>query len=341
MTDNPSLGPRTPGVTVVLGVYNGEEFLPAQLESLLGQTLAPSSVVIADDGSTDSTVEIAEAFAAVAPFPVTVLRHPHVGITRNFLTAAATVTTAWIAWCDHDDVWAPTKLEQCIAALQEHDAVLVFHDVTIVDVDLSPLPKGSVASWSADIRRNTVLERFAGRQWECFNGFATVFRAELLDGVDQRCFPESWAHTGRLFHDEAVHELARLTGRRVVLAASLAQYRKHRGSITGDDRRPGVADRLRTGRQQYARRSRFAEQTRAWVGSLPSLSRDVAVSRHLDRVVKDQRLRLNVYDTAGRGRRMLRVLRGVASGSYRATRAGGHGALGLAKDLVVASRRDG
>lgn len=342
MTDDSYLhGPRTTGVTVVLGVYNGEEFLPEQLQSLLAQTLPPASVVIADDNSTDRTVEIAEAFEAAAPFPVTVLRHPHLGMTRNFLRAAATVTTELIAWCDHDDVWEPTKLERCVAALQEHHAVLVFHDVTIVDVDLAPLGRSSVASWSANIRGDEVLERFAGRQWECFNGFATVFRAELLDGVDETRFPESWTHPGRLFHDEAVHELARLTGRRVVLAQPLAKYRKHRGSITGDARRAGVADRLRTGGEQYARRSQVADQTRAWVGSLPSLSADAEVVGHLERLVRDQRLRLDVYETAGRIPRLLRVLRGVESGSYRARRSGGHGALGLVKDLLVASVRHG
>ena len=48
--------------TVVLSSYNGEKYIREQLESILRQTRLPDEVLIADDGSSDSTVEICRTF---------------------------------------------------------------------------------------------------------------------------------------------------------------------------------------------------------------------------------------------------------------------------------------
>ena len=47
-------------VSIALCTYNGEKFLREQLASLMRQTVAPDEVVIADDGSRDSTLQIVQ-----------------------------------------------------------------------------------------------------------------------------------------------------------------------------------------------------------------------------------------------------------------------------------------
>ena len=53
-------------ISVALATYNGEKYLPDQLDSLLRQALLPAELVVGDDGSTDRTLDILEDFASKA-----------------------------------------------------------------------------------------------------------------------------------------------------------------------------------------------------------------------------------------------------------------------------------
>jgi len=105
-------------VTVVIPAFNAEHLLPATLESVLNQTLKPSEVLVIDDGSTDNTAAVAEAFGP----PVRVIRRSNVGqaLTRNFGVAEA--TNEWIAFIDADDLWNKYKLEKQMRALEANPA---------------------------------------------------------------------------------------------------------------------------------------------------------------------------------------------------------------------------
>ncbi len=53
-----------PAVSVLLPVYNGERYLAAAIDSILGQTFRDFEFVIIDDGSTDSSPQMLELYAA-------------------------------------------------------------------------------------------------------------------------------------------------------------------------------------------------------------------------------------------------------------------------------------
>ena len=56
--------------------YNGERFLADQLESIAAQSRPPGELVVCDDRSTDSTVDLIRQFAQSAPFPVRIHVNP-------------------------------------------------------------------------------------------------------------------------------------------------------------------------------------------------------------------------------------------------------------------------
>ena len=64
-------------------------FLPAQLESLLEQSLLPGELVVSDDASTDGTVQLLEAFKENAPFEVKLI------LTRSDLGRCKTLAGLW------------------------------------------------------------------------------------------------------------------------------------------------------------------------------------------------------------------------------------------------------
>lgn len=319
------------GVTVVVGTFNGAAYLEEQLRSVLRQTVLPTEIVISDDGSTDDTVAIARRFAETASVPVRVVAGGRRGVSRNFLSALEGVNSRWIAWCDQDDVWRPEKLERCIDELERTGAVLAFHGAELVDERLQPLRHRLPQP------RGAVLDRFRGARWGCFHGFATVFERSLLDGVDLEELPRSVSHAGEWHHDELVHELARFSGRRVVLHEALALYRRHGVNVSADPTQVTLAARVAAShsRRQYLIHVR---QIRDWAERSPRLARDPLVRRYLERLERDEFVRASAWLERTRMRRFAAMLTGVVTGTYRPRVLGGYGVLALAKDVMVLTR---
>jgi glycosyltransferase involved in cell wall biosynthesis len=103
-------------VTVVLPTRDRRSLLERSLGSALDQTGVELDVLVVDDGSTDDT----PAWVASVDDPrvtlVTHLESRGVAAARN--TGIERARTPWIAFLDDDDVWAPAKLEEQLAALQ-------------------------------------------------------------------------------------------------------------------------------------------------------------------------------------------------------------------------------
>lgn len=103
-----------PIVNILLATYQGEEYLRAQLDSLVAQTYPHWHLYISDDGSTDHTLKIIEEFSQNCINSVTVFRGPCNGATHNFLSLISKIRNNrendLYAFCDQDDIWLPDKL---------------------------------------------------------------------------------------------------------------------------------------------------------------------------------------------------------------------------------------
>ncbi|MCW1970775.1 MAG: glycosyltransferase family 2 protein [Anaerolineae bacterium] len=128
-------------ISIALCTYNGEAFLAEQLNSILQQTLSPSQVVICDDGSTDSTAQIAQAFAASAPFEVSCrVNVQRLGVTANFNCAIQHCRGDMIALADQDDVWLPHKLATIADTFAQKPTLgYVFSDAALINGNGQPL----------------------------------------------------------------------------------------------------------------------------------------------------------------------------------------------------------
>jgi glycosyltransferase involved in cell wall biosynthesis len=107
---------RSPAVTVVIPAYNRKALLRRALGSVLGQTYDDWEVVVADDGSTDGTPDLAGEFAAER---VHFLRLPFrrgAAAARNAGVAASAGRI--LAFLDSDDEWQPEKLEKQMRAFE-------------------------------------------------------------------------------------------------------------------------------------------------------------------------------------------------------------------------------
>jgi GT2 family glycosyltransferase len=114
---------------VVIPNYNGERWLPAVLESVAAQTLAPAEVLVVDDGSTDGSLALlAERFPAVRGLPL----GDNGGFARTANAGIAAVGAEAVALVNTDVVLAPDWLERAVAALHGAAASVA---TKLVDLD--------------------------------------------------------------------------------------------------------------------------------------------------------------------------------------------------------------
>lgn len=104
-------------VKVLMSTYNGEKYLREQIDSILEQELVTVKLLVRDDGSSDSTLNI------LADYPdISVIKGRNIGVGKSFMTLLTEAGDAdYYAFSDQDDVWHKDKLIRAIEAIKKSD----------------------------------------------------------------------------------------------------------------------------------------------------------------------------------------------------------------------------
>lgn len=110
-------------ISIALATYNGERFIRQQMDSILAQTLSDFEVVICDDCSADSTIQILTEYAS-ADSRIKIFKNEHnLGFKKNFEKIISLCKGEFIAFCDQDDIWEPDHLQILIQEIDSNDCV--------------------------------------------------------------------------------------------------------------------------------------------------------------------------------------------------------------------------
>ncbi|OGO06384.1 MAG: hypothetical protein A2Y73_07940 [Chloroflexi bacterium RBG_13_56_8] len=123
-----------PKVSVVMSVYNGASYLPAAVESILGQTFSDFEFIIVDDGSTDQTSKILQSFRDERI--VLLKNNRNLGLTKSLNRGLERARGEYIARLDADDISLPERLARQVQYLDAHPELgLVASAVVYIDPD--------------------------------------------------------------------------------------------------------------------------------------------------------------------------------------------------------------
>ncbi|MBR9947678.1 glycosyltransferase [Clostridiaceae bacterium Marseille-Q4145] len=169
-------------VMVLLATYNGSKYLQQQLDSLYAQENIEVSILIRDDGSTDSTQEILNKNSK--KHNLTWYQGEHKNVQEGYfelMKMASKTDAKYFAFCDQDDVWDVDKLSIAISkiknaedACKNNELILYYSGQRLVDSQLNFIEDHKLNRYRS-LKSRFVLSDFAG----CTG----VFNKHLLNEV--------------------------------------------------------------------------------------------------------------------------------------------------------------
>lgn len=162
-------------VSVIIPTYNGSKYILSTVMSALNQTYSPIEVIVIDDGSIE---DIASVLKPVYN-RITYIRQDNSGPAAARNHGILVSTGSYIAFLDHDDIWASDNLQDKLAILKNNpEYSIVYSYPELIDTSGMPLPQ----EYPYIFPSGFVFEEFLLRNWiTTFS--ATLIRKNIFDKV--------------------------------------------------------------------------------------------------------------------------------------------------------------
>ena len=178
---------NSPLISIVIPCYNGARFLASTLDSVLAQSESDWECVIVDDGSTDSSVDLAAQYARRDPrFRVLSQANSGPSAARNLGFRDTSLSSSFVTFMDADDIWLSDALETLRAALERCPEALGAHGLgEFIDEAGVPLQPGVWAGtgrqrYGYDGRRLSLLDPSMPTDFSVLINGNTLFPPGLL-----------------------------------------------------------------------------------------------------------------------------------------------------------------
>jgi len=210
-----------PCIEVLMPTYNGERFLAAQLDSILGQRgFFDVKISVRDDGSTDGTREILKHYESF--HGIHVIYGTNIGVNASMMALVNQANADFYAFSDQDDIWYDFRLQEALGALQllKKDKPLLWTcREELTDENLHPIGMMPTPKYLGDFH-NAVIQNKAP-------GHTQVFNQALLNLL------KGYPPEEIFVYDWVVYLLACAFGTVVYHPQSCGKYRQHNQNAIG------------------------------------------------------------------------------------------------------------
>lgn len=129
-----------PAISILMSVYNGAQYLPQAIQSVLNQSYDDFEFLIVDDGSSDATADILRDFA-VKDSRIHILTNTvNLGLAISLNRGIQEAQASYIARMDADDICQPERFHKQITFMESHPQVGVLGSrMQVISADEKPL----------------------------------------------------------------------------------------------------------------------------------------------------------------------------------------------------------
>lgn len=168
-----------PLVSIVIPVYNGENYLKEAIESALAQTYKNIEIIVVNDGSTDNTDAIAKEYGNKIRY----FKKKNGGVASALNLAIEKMQGEYFSWLSHDDLYFPQKIENQINFLskQNNKKVVLFSNYLLINENGRKISEVIINHKTTLIPEYTLLRG-------CVNGITMLIPKEAF--VDRGNFNE-------------------------------------------------------------------------------------------------------------------------------------------------------
>lgn len=208
-------------VAVLISTYNGEKYLREQLNSILNQTYKNIEIVIRDDGSKDSTIDIIKEYQQKYN-NITLKEGTNIGFIKSFFKLLELANADYYAYCDQDDIWLENKIELAVKELDKADNSkpnMAFGNSDYYDENMNFKAKGETHKTFS----------FQNSLYECVTQGMTMTinqkaKEMILENIPEKC----------LFHDWWTYMICSGMGTVLYSDETVVKYRRFEKNATAE-----------------------------------------------------------------------------------------------------------
>lgn len=165
----------TPLISVIIPTYNSEKTIQQTIDSVLNQTWTNLELIVINDGSQDSTLDIV---TRIKDPRLKVLSYPNAGVSASRNRGISQAEGEFISFLDADDLWTKDKLEAQLTALQANPQAAVAYSWTDhIDENGQFLRSGVHRTINGDVYAELLKSNFLA------NGSNVLIRTQALEEI--------------------------------------------------------------------------------------------------------------------------------------------------------------
>lgn len=174
-------------ISVCIATYNGEKYIKEQLDSILCQLSIVDEVIISDDNSSDSTLDIIQNYNDSR---IKIFKNKGQGLIENFENALLNSSGDYIFLSDQDDIWVENKVTECRNDF-EKGYQLILSDCSVFDSESETVIHDSFFEFNNSqkgIVNNLVNNSYIG----CCMAFKKELKGKILPFPKHVPMHDSW-----------------------------------------------------------------------------------------------------------------------------------------------------
>ena len=185
--------PAYPLVTVGIPAFNSEKTISAAIQSVLQQDYENLELIVSDNFSTDTTLEICEGFKRNDPRVTVIAQSNNIGAVNNFNFLLERANGTYFCWLGSDDRFAPEHIGLSVALLQKESDLIGCMARAIFDYEVSTDIKPATYHFgSSPIQRIRNFFRNPGRSHGLFYGLYKVENLRTYRFLSREFFAWDW-----------------------------------------------------------------------------------------------------------------------------------------------------